>query len=84
MYGGLLFIGVFYGAIFLICLLIIMYYKQITEGFEDQKNFQVMQKVGMSDREIRCTIKRQVSTVFGLPLLGAILHTAVGMRMVYP
>ena len=83
MYGGLLFIGVFYGAIFLICLLIIMYYKQITEGFEDQKNFQVMQKVGMSDREIRCTIKRQVSTVFGLPLLGAILHTAVGMRMVY-
>lgn len=83
MYGGLLFIGIFYGSIFLICLLIIMYYKQITEGFEDQKNFEVMQKVGMSDKEIRGTIKRQVSTVFGLPLLGALLHTAVGMRMVY-
>lgn len=83
MYGGLLFIGIFFGAIFLICLLIIMYYKQITEGFEDQKNFEVMQKVGMSDGEIRRTIRKQISMVFGLPLLGAICHTAVGMRMVY-
>lgn len=83
MYGGLLFIGIFFGAIFLICLLIIMYYKQITEGFEDRRNFEVMQNVGMSDREIRRTIKKQISLVFGLPLIGAMLHTAVGMRMVY-
>ena len=83
MYGGLLFIGIFFGAIFLICLLIIMYYKQLTEGFEDQKNFEVMQKVGMSDGEIRRTIRKQISMVFGLPLIGAICHTAVGMRMVY-
>jgi len=83
MYGGLLFIGIFFGAIFLICLLIIMYYKQITEGFEDQKNFEIMQKVGMSDREIRRTIKKQISMVFGVPLLGALAHTAVGMKMVY-
>lgn len=82
-YGGLLFIGIFFGSIFLICLLIIMYYKQLTEGFEDQKNFEVMQQVGMSDGEIRRTIRTQVSMVFGLPLLGAICHTAVGMRMVY-
>ena len=83
MYGGLLFIGIFFGSIFLICLLIIMYYKQLTEGFEDQKNFEVMQQVGMSDGEIRRTIRTQVSMVFGLPLFGAICHTAVGMRMVY-
>ena len=83
MYGGLLFIGIFFGIIFLICLLIIMYYKQLTEGFEDQKNFEVMQQVGMSDVEIKRTIRTQISMVFGLPLAGAFLHTAVGMRMVY-
>ena len=83
MYGGLLFIGIFFGSIFLICLLIIMYYKQITEGFEDQKNFEIMQKVGMDEREIRRTVRKQISIVFGLPLIGAILHTAVGMNMVY-
>lgn len=82
MYGGLLFIGIFFGSIFLICLLIIMYYKQITEGFEDQKNFDIMQKVGMSDTEIRRTIRKQVSLVFILPLAGALLHTVVGMKMV--
>lgn len=82
MYGGLLFIGIFFGSIFLICLLIIMYYKQITEGFEDQKNFEIMQKVGMSDGEIRRTIRKQVSMVFALPLVGALLHTVMGMKMV--
>lgn len=82
MYGGLLFIGVFYGLIFFLCLLVIMYYKQITEGFEDQKNFEIMQKVGMSDNEVKRTIRKQILLVFFLPLLGAVLHTAVGMNMV--
>lgn len=82
MCGGLLFIGIFYGLIFLICLLIIMYYKQITEGFEDQKSFEIMQEVGMSDTEVKRTIKKQVRLVFFLPLLGAVCHTAVGMNMV--
>ena len=82
MYGSLLFIGIIFGAIFLICLLIIMYYKQVTEGFEDQKNFEIMQKVGMSDEEIRRTIRKQILLVFTLPLAGAILHTIVGMKMV--
>lgn len=81
-YGGLLFIGIFFGSIFLICLIIIMYYKQITEGFEDQHNFEIMQKVGMDEREIRRTVKKQISLVFGLPLAGALMHTVVGMRMV--
>lgn len=81
-YGGLLFVGVFYGLIFLICLVVTMYYKQVTEGFEDQCNFEIMQKIGMSDGEIRRTIKKQIRMVFLLPLAGAFLHTAVGMRMV--
>lgn len=82
MYGSLLFIGIFFGLIFLICLLIIMYYKQITEGFEDQKNFEIMQKVGLSDDEIRRTIKKQIRMVFMLPLAGALLHTAVALKMI--
>lgn len=81
-YGGLIFVGVFFGLIFLICLLAAMYYKQITEGLEDRKNFEIMQKVGMDDNEIRNTIKKQVRTVFLLPLAGALLHTLVGMRVV--
>ena len=82
-YGGLLFVGIFYGLIFLICLVVTMYYKQITEGFEDQKNFDIMQKIGMSDGEIRRTIKKQIRMVFLLPLAGALVHTAVGMRMIF-
>jgi len=82
MYGGLLFIGIFFGLIFMICLLIIMYYKQITEGYEDQRNFEIMQKVGMSDDEIKSTIRKQIRLVFALPLAGALMHTAVGMKMV--
>lgn len=82
MYGSLLFIGIFFGLIFLICLLIIMYYKQITEGFEDQKNFEIMQKVGLSDDEIRRTIKKQIRMVFLLPLAGALLHTVVALKMI--
>lgn len=82
MYGGLMFVGIFFGTIFLVCLMVIMYYKQITEGFEDRRNFEIMQKVGMDDREIRRTICRQVLLVFALPLVCAALHTAVGMKLV--
>lgn len=82
MYGGLMFVGIFFGTIFLVCLMVIMYYKQITEGFEDRRNFEIMQKIGMDDREIRRTIRRQVLLVFALPLVCAALHTAVGMKLV--
>jgi putative ABC transport system permease protein len=82
MYGGLLFIGIFFGLIFMLCLLIIMYYKQITEGFEDQKNFEIMQKVGMSDQEVKRTIQKQILQVFFIPIAGAVIHTIVGMFMV--
>lgn len=82
MYGGLLFIGIIFGIIFFVCLLLIMYYKQISEGYEDQGSFAIMQKVGMSDKEIRSTIRRQIFLVFFLPLFGALAHTAAGMFMV--
>ena len=82
MYGSLLFIGVIFGLIFFMCLLIIMYYKQISEGYEDQASFTIMKKVGMSDTEIKGTIHRQIFCVFGTPLAGAVLHTLVGMFMV--
>lgn len=82
MNGGLLFIGMVFGLVFFMCLIIIMYYKQIAEGYEDQGSFDIMQKVGMSDREIKSTIRRQILLVFGLPLAGALLHTVAGMFMV--
>ncbi len=81
-YGSLLFIGILFGMIFFMCLILIMYYKQITEGYEDRDNFGIMQKVGMSDREILGAVHRQIRMVFGLPLAGALLHTMAGMFMV--
>ena len=58
-----------------------MYYKQVTEGYEDRKRFEIMQKVGMTKREIRKSINSQVLTVFFLPLLAAGVHTAFAFPM---
>lgn len=82
MYGGLLFIGILFGIVFFMCLLLIMYYKQISEGYEDRGSFEIMQKVGMSDHEIKRTIHKQILLVFFLPLTGSVLHTIAGMFMV--
>ena len=75
LYGSLLFLGVFVGALFLMGAVMIIYYKQVSEGFDDRKRFQIMQKVGMSRKEIRQTIQSQVVTVFFLPLAAAVIHT---------
>lgn len=82
MNGGLLFIGLVFGILFFMCLLLIMYFKQVSEGYEDQNSFEIMRKVGMSDGEIRRTIHRQILLVFFLPLAGALLHTSAGLVMV--
>ena len=82
MNGGLLFIGMVFGILFFMCFLLIMYFKQVSEGYEDQNSFEIMQKVGMSDGEIKGTIHRQILLVFFLPLAGALLHTAAGLVMV--
>ena len=77
LYGSILFLGIFIGSLFLMGAVMIIYYKQISEGFDDRKRFQIMQKVGMSRQEVRQTIRSQVITVFFLPLAVAILHTMV-------
>ena len=77
MYGSLLFVGIFFVALFLIAAVLIIYYKQITEGFDDHDRFHILQNVGMSDREIKKVISKQVLLVFYLPLAVAILHIAV-------
>lgn len=82
MMGGLLFLGLLFSLIFLMCLLLIMYYKQISEGFDDKEGFTVMRKVGMDDGEIKRTVHKQILLVFYLPLLGAVSHTFAGVFMI--
>lgn len=82
MNGGLLFIGIFFSIIFTMCLILIMYYKQITEGYDDRENFDIMQKVGMSDAEVKSTIRKQILMVFFSPLIVALLHTMAGFSMI--
>lgn len=82
MFGALLFIGVFFSIIFSMSLVQMMYYKQITEGYEDRKNFQIFKQVGMSDDEIKRIIKKQILLVFFLPLIGAVMHTFVALHIV--
>lgn len=79
---GLLFIGILFGMIFFMCLLLIMYYKQLSEGLEDQGSFAIMQKVGMGEEDIQKTVRRQMFLVFVLPLLAAPGHSAAGICMV--
>lgn len=76
MYGGLYFIGVFLGVLFIIATILIMYYKQISEGYDDKGRFEIMQKVGISHEEIKKSIHSQVLTVFFLPLIVAGIHIA--------
>lgn len=80
--GGLLFIGIFLGSMFLISMVLIIYYKQISEGYEDRERFRIMKKVGMSNEEVKQTIHSQVRIVFFLPLVTAIIHVVVAFPMV--
>lgn len=82
LYGSLFFIGIYLGALFLMATVLIIYYKQISEGYDDKERFQIMQKVGMDQKEVRRTIRSQVLTVFFLPLLMAVLHVAVAFQVV--
>ena len=76
MYGSLLFLGILLGLVCLFATALIVYYKQISEGYEDRTRFQILQKVGMSRREVRQTINSQVLLVFFLPLVVASIHLA--------
>lgn len=83
LYGGLFFLGILLGVVFLLAAVLIMYYKQVSEGYEDQARFGIMQKVGMTAREIRKSINSQILTVFFLPLLTAGLHLAFAFPMIH-
>ena len=81
-YGGLLFLGLFLGTVFIMGTTLIIYYKQVTEGHEDMGRYEIMQKVGMGKNEVRKTINAQVLQVFFLPLIVAIIHMLMGYRII--
>ena len=80
--GGFLFLGLFLGFIFLMATVLIIYYKQISEGYEDKRRFEIMQKVGLSREEVRAAIRGQVLMVFFLPILVAAVHITFDFNMV--
>ena len=82
LYGSLFFLGIFLGILFLMATILIMYYKQLSEGYEDQKRFEIMQKVGMNAKEVKQTIRSQVLIFFFLPLLAAVIHMAFAFHLI--
>ena len=81
LYGGLFFLGLFLGVLFLLGTALIIYYKQVSEGYDDARRFNIMQKVGMSHREVKQSIHSQILLVFFLPLVTAVLHLAFAFPM---
>lgn len=76
MNGGLFFLGVFLGLLFIMATVLIMYYKQLSEGYDDKRNFAIMRKVGLEKAEIRRSVRSQVLLMFYLPLITACIHIA--------
>lgn len=81
-YGGFLFLGLFLGILFLMITVLIIFYKQISEGYDDKERFSIMEKVGMSNDEVKATIRFQVRTVFFLPILMAAIHVGMAFPMI--
>lgn len=83
LFGSLFFLGILLGIVFIFAAVLIIYYKQISEGYEDQSRFEIMQKVGMNKKEIRKSINSQVLTVFFLPLAMSAVHLGFAFPMIY-
>ena len=81
-FGGLFFLGIILSIVFIFATTLIIYYKQISEGYEDRGRFDIMQKVGMTKRDIRKSVNSQVITVFFLPLVVAVMHLAFAFPMI--
>ena len=79
--GGTLFIGIFLSIIFMLGTVLVIYYKQISEGYEDRERFVILQKIGLDDLQVKQTIRKQVLTVFFLPLIFAFIHLAFAYHM---
>ena len=82
LYGGLFFLGILLGLVFISAAVLIIYYKQISEGYEDRSKFDIMQKVGMTKREIQKSINSQVLTVFFMPLIASGIHLAFAFPII--
>lgn len=82
LYGGMFFLGIFLGSIFTMATILIIYYKQISEGYEDKERFRIMQNVGMSHAEVKRSIHSQIMTVFFMPLIMAGIHVAFAFPIV--
>lgn len=82
LYSGLFFLGILFCIVFVLAAVLIMYYKQVTEGFEDKSRFEILQKVGMTKAEIRSSINSQVLTLFFTPLLAAGVHIAFAFPLI--
>jgi len=80
-YGGLLFLGSFFAVLFLAVAVLILYFKQVTEGYEDKERFEILQKVGMDDQQVKKTINAQVLWVFFLPLAATALHMLFASKL---
>ena len=80
--GGTLFIGIFLSIIFMLGTVLVIYYKQISEGYEDRERFVILQKIGLDDQQVKKTIRKQVLTVFFLPLIFAFTHLAFAYHMI--
>ena len=81
-YGGFLFIGLLLSLLFMVFLTLVIYYKQITEGYSDRYNFEVMQKVGLDRNEISAIVHKEIRTMFFFPLFMAVIHLAVSLYAV--
>ncbi len=81
-YGGIFLLGIFLSVVFIAATVLIIYYKQVTEGYEDEKRFEIMRNVGMSKEDIRKNVNSQMLTVFALPLVTAAVHTAFAFPIV--
>lgn len=82
LYGGMFMLGMFLGTLFVMAMVLIIYYKQVSEGYEDRRQFEIMQKVGMSQQEVKKVIRSQILMVFFLPLVAAGVHMAVAFPMI--
>ncbi len=82
LYGGILFVGIFLGILLLIYVLLIIYYKQVIEGYEDKHNYQIMKKVGMDKKLIKKSINKQIKMVFLIPIVTAIIHIIVSFKAI--
>lgn len=81
MLGGMFFIGIFLSIVFMLGTILIIYYKQISEGYEDRDRFVILQKVGLDEKQIRQTIRKQILIVFFLPLAFAFIHLTFAYHM---